>query len=1284
MSKRAVRLMTLAMVAVMLFTLISGALAAGLGENGQEQDNILNQQNTSVVENNEVKQEETPAPNNENVQDPVQTENPEEEEKLEEGKQDEELKEGGVEEETPKIALFGILDPDTTDNNVGNLTNPIVGLSYKSGKGLLTLNVYYNNEYYGTEVYKVYKPGHTISFTPAEGLVMQGVTCVEGCTYANTGWLIINNKDGGVMNVYLANEDAGDKAVGTVAEGKLSVKYDISRYNPIKLTINAYLCKDDAEPELIGSNTFDNVKRAANGMTFSILDETLGLRDPKSFECNNCTYNGLVFTASDDCTINVYLVPVSEQDTKYVGLTITRVAGLFELPRDVSREVTLSWVEENEQKSITIKHEGTSNGFINYYSVPTNVPITITAVMESPYTSAEWTCANSISQDITMNGYTGTKCVGNPMTLVINERDVTSMTLFLSGGYDSSDTTYDLTYHLNGGDGENEVVTYPENTVVSPLADGSELTHAQREGKEVVFIGWTLEQFEDIFSRNDAAPNTINSVTLDEDKTVYAAWGYDENGNGKPDVTEDKYSLTYDLNGGSGGPNPNPVNGLLVGETVLLNATAPTHADQGDTKVVFAGWTATKVESILTGSDARPSYLTQVTMGAANKTVYAAWGLDTNDDGTADVNQYKLTINYTTPAAVTAPTAHVDYLNQGDSYSVVSPAVDGHTPNIATVAGTMPANAVTVNVTYTPTGGGTETEYFKLTYNNNGGIGGPGEIAGLGAQLLVHLNHTPLPTHAAADDGTPILFAGWLGTKDAKIYTKDDVKPTYLTQITMDRDKTVYAVWGLDSNGNGIPDVNETKYTLTYDANGGTGGPDQVTGLLPQNGYELNDTVKPTHAQQDGKNVLFMGWLAADNNGKVYTKNDTAPAIIETVDIAANVTVYAAWGLDTNGNEIPDVKEDKYNLTYNGNARDNGTVDGVPTDNSNYITGETAILSHSEPTHSQVNGTDVLFIGWTASPINKILSKEDSVPNTISSVTFAEANITVHAAWGFDTNGNEIPDVMEAYTLTWADSLSETIYGTARYLFDERIVPIADPTKASYTFNGWQPEVPERMQEGDLRVEAQWIFNGGPIIPTVNYSVTYDANGATGGTVPVDGNLYAANANVSVKGNEGALVRTQAVFLGFSQTRNGLITTQEAEDASGIITGFQITRDTTLHAVWAIDENENGVPDYKETDIPDDPTPGGDEPGTDDPGTDDPGTDDPGTDDPGTDIPDDPTPGGDKPGDNPGGTTITDEETPLGDLPTTGDSGNVALLVAILLLAGGGIAAILLDRKRRA
>ncbi|AWM13446.1 hypothetical protein DI487_05960 [Flavobacterium sediminis] len=78
------------------------------------------------------------------------------------------------------------------------------------------------------------------------------------------------------------------------------------------------------------------------------------------------------------------------------------------------------------------------------------------------------------------------------------------------------------------------------------------------------------------------------------------------------------------------------------------------------------------------------------------------------------------------------------------------------------------------------------------------------------------------------------------------------------------------------------------------------------------------------------------------------------------------------------------------------------------------------------------------------------------------------------------------------------------------------------------------------------------------------YTVTYDGNGNTGGSVPTDANAYNSGDTVTVLGNTGGLTNTGYTFNGWNT----------ANDGSGIAyatsTTFTITANTTLYAQWLL------------------------------------------------------------------------------------------------------------------
>jgi hypothetical protein len=79
---------------------------------------------------------------------------------------------------------------------------------------------------------------------------------------------------------------------------------------------------------------------------------------------------------------------------------------------------------------------------------------------------------------------------------------------------------------------------------------------------------------------------------------------------------------------------------------------------------------------------------------------------------------------------------------------------------------------------------------------------------------------------------------------------------------------------------------------------------------------------------------------------------------------------------------------------------------------------------------------------------------------------------------------------------------------------------------------------------------------------STTYSVTYDGNGATSGTVPTDATAYAANAEVTVLDNTGNLAKTGCAFDGWNTQANGGGTTY------AVGSKFNISANTTLYAKW--------------------------------------------------------------------------------------------------------------------
>ena len=220
---------------------------------------------------------------------------------------------------------------------------------------------------------------------------------------------------------------------------------------------------------------------------------------------------------------------------------------------------------------------------------------------------------------------------------------------------------YRLTY--DGNAQENGAVSgLPSPNPVTGLNNGTYPlskqvpTHTDVNSTRVLFVGWSTTAVSEILDKDDPDPTVVPSVEIaGEDEIVYAVWGYDKNNDGKPDVTEDTYTLTFHANGGTfeDSTDTNPVTGLLA-DTYPLDDTlsgyeAPTHADvtlEDGTAVAvkLVGWaTAQPGKAIYEAGDTDvPATVSEITLADDNE-VWAVWGYDEDGDGTADVNQIVIT-----------------------------------------------------------------------------------------------------------------------------------------------------------------------------------------------------------------------------------------------------------------------------------------------------------------------------------------------------------------------------------------------------------------------------------------------------------------------------------------------------------------------------------------------------------------------------------------------------------------------------------------------------------------
>ena len=210
----------------------------------------------------------------------------------------------------------------------------------------------------------------------------------------------------------------------------------------------------------------------------------------------------------------------------------------------------------------------------------------------------------------------------------------------------------------------------------------------------------------------------------------------------------------------------------------------------------------------------------------------------------------------------------------------------------------------------------------------------------------------------------------------------------------------------------------KTKYTITFDANGGKKAPVKVTASTSAAtfSYEL------TYNKPVRSGYAFLGWNTQKNGkGKTYRAGST----IKLKSTAKSIILYAKWK-----------KGNAFTIRY---LRNKGK--SVPAETIKVSTGTTmtVTIDKAVPTRS-----GYAFKEWNTKANGKGTGYQPQ--DTISYKKPAE--VKLYAIWskirqyylGFDTNGGSAMDPVEVSSA----KLSERLY-----------IPEDEPVRDGYTFAGW-------------------------------------------------------------------------------------------------------------------------------------------------------------------------------------------------------------------------------------
>ena len=283
--------------------------------------------------------------------------------------------------------------------------------------------------------------------------------------------------------------------------------------------------------------------------------------------------------------------------------------------------------------------------------------------------------------------------------------------------------------------------------------------------------------------------------------------------------------------------------------------------------------------------------------------------------------------------------------------------------------------------------------------------------------------------------------------------------------------------------GKRIVTVQQKKYEVKYNGNGKTGG----TMSNSTHTYDVSKNLTANAYSKTGYH--FDHWnTKADNSGTSYANQQSVKNLSSTN--GAVVNLYARWAPNT------------YSVVYNGNGKTGGTMS-----NSSHTYDQTKSLSTNQYTK-----TGYTFTAWNTKADGSGTGYVDK--KEVKNLTSTNgAKVNLYARWKANTysvvyNGNgKTGGTMSnsSHTYDQAKNLSTNQYTKTGYTFT------AWNTKADGSGTGYvdKKEVKNLTSTNGAKVNlyARWKAN--------TYSVVYNGNGKTGGTMSNSSHTYDQAKNLS-------------------------------------------------------------------------------------------------------------------------------------------------------------------------
>jgi uncharacterized repeat protein (TIGR02543 family) len=475
-------------------------------------------------------------------------------------------------------------------------------------------------------------------------------------------------------------------------------------------------------------------------------------------------------------------------------------------------------------------------------------------------------------------------------------------------------------------------------------------------------------------------PETIYNVV--GNTTLYAQW------------TMNKYTLTFDSQGGI------PVESIQVDYNSLL--TLPDASRAGYT---FTEWNTAK-------NGSGTAYATGDTYAETqHRILYAQWKANVytitfKNNGGGKIEPATKPVTYGTQTGTLPETKRTGYDfvgwdtqedGEGDRYDETRVYL---IPHDTTLYAQWSAKS------------------YTITFDANGG-----NVVSPASKTVIYdskLGTLPVPTR------TGHIFTGWNTDRNGNGTTYEE------TDIYYESDNTVlYAQWDI------------AKYTLTYDAGGGT---------VPAPAKDKPYGTVITLPGSSRTGYTHAGWnTEAYGSGTQYNVNDV-------ITVTQDETLYAQWTANS------------YTIGFEANYTE-GTN---PSDQNVTYDAAVGLLP-------ALTRTGYTFGGWNT------LASGDGITYSEDKVYTTAGNITLYAKWTAHT-----------YTLSF-DAQGGGYVTDKSVIYDAQVGELTNPVRKGYTFGGWFTEADGEGEQyfastvyktvGNTTLYAQWTANV--------YTLSFDTQGGT-------------------------------------------------------------------------------------------------------------------------------------------------------------------------------------------